>query len=359
MDKSFIVIPSLNPDQKLISLIAALQSNAAYCGVAEIVVVNDGSGATFLPFFHAAAELGCTVLTHEENAGKGQALKTAFAYIQERCADQVRIVCADADGQHAVGDIFACLDAVTDNTLIVGCRNFNDHTIPLRSRIGNKVTRKVFKLLCGVSVSDTQTGLRAMNLDVMRRFLSVVGSRFEYEMNMLIEAGDLGVTIKEIPVNTIYIKENESSHFNPLLDSMRIYRVFAKFLLSSTIGFIVDITIFTLLVELLRTTFDAPIGILAATFFARISSSLLNFHINKSRVFPTKNISAKAPTHRPFLRYYTLCLAQMLCSGLLVNVGCLLIPLHESVVKLIVDTLLFIISFNIQREWVFLPKAKP
>ena len=93
------------------------------------------------------------------NQGKGQALKTAFTYIQEQNIYGT-VVTADADGQHKVWDIFRTANKASENPnkLILGVRAFSGK-VPLRSRFGNSLTKALFKLQTGVGVTDTQTGL--------------------------------------------------------------------------------------------------------------------------------------------------------------------------------------------------------
>lgn len=347
----FVIIPSLNPDDKLVDLVKRfVESDFVH---QNIIVVNDGSSAEYDSFFQATKDMGVTLLTHTVNQGKGQALKTAFSYLLDTYKQNISVVCADADGQHAVADVIACIEKVHPNTLVLGCRQFDDKDIPLRSRFGNKLTRTTFRVLCGVGVSDTQTGLRAMDSDLMRQMLLIDGKRFEYEMNMLIETKDLGIKIVEVPIKTIYIEDNKTSHFNPLKDSLRIYKVFAKFMLSSALGFFVDITLFAVAVWLLDKYMLPLYSIIIANVGARIISSLTNYLVNKYIVFRGKAKNEDTGGKYTALKYFSLCVVQISISTVLVWVISTLLPLDKSFVKIVVDAILFVISFQIQREWVF------
>lgn len=345
----FIVIPAYNPDRKLISLLKELFGR----GEANVIVVNDGSDSDTLGLFTEAQEMGCIVLCHAVNLGKGRAIKTAFNYIltQQFKGEEIFAVFADADGQHLVDSILAVEEKLMKNkdSLVMGCRCFDDKTIPFRSRFGNKLTCVVFKLLCGVRVSDTQTGLRGLSGETMRKFLPSKGERFEFEMNMLIEAREKEVNIVEVPISTVYLDENKTSHFNPLKDSLRIYSVFLKFLLSSSLSFVVDLSLFTIFIQVFNISLDKTLSIFPATIIARICSSLINYTINKRNVFNSND-----KHNGIILRYYILCVVQLILSALLVAVIYSLIGfIPETAVKVIVDLVLFIISFQIQREWVF------
>ena len=221
------------------------------------------------------------------------------------------------------------------------------------------MTCRIIKLLCGISISDTQTGLRGMSRELLANyFANTKGERFEYEMNMLLCAKDNQIPFEEFPIQTIYLENNESSHFNPFIDSIRIYKVFLKFMLSSFSSFIIDISLFYLLRFILLPIVGQKaqislfgIDILLLTFLrnviARLGSSLYNFTINKKQVFHNDSKDIKI-----IFRYYALCICQLLISTLLVDYTLRFIP-FRTVRKCIIDTILFLISFQIQREWVF------
>ena len=300
-------------------------------------------------------EYGCFVLCHCVNQGKGRALKDAFNYYLQTFSDAVGVITVDSDGQHQIQDINACAKSLLNNPrkLTMGCRNFDGKNIPFRSKFGNILTRNVFGMLCGVRVSDTQTGLRAIPTELVRLFLGTQGERFEYEMNMLIDCKQYDVPIVEVPIKTVYLEENASSHFNPLQDSVRIYAVFLKYVLSSLSSFVIDVAFFSFFVLLFKAIF--PLYYIAVTtVLARIISSAFNYFINKNTVFKNKN-------GNPFAlpKYYSLAIVQMICSALGVTLLHSVVPMvNETLVKMVVDTLLFLLSFKIQRDWVFSGKER-
>ncbi len=357
-DSIAIIIPALDPDERMVSLVEQLHDD----GFANIILVDDGSLIANRKYFKTCKETyHCKLIRHVVNFGKGIALKSAFNYILEQRPDIKGAVTVDCDGQHVLPDINTCAKLTYEHpdSLILGCRQFNDKEIPLRSRFGNKLTRQLIRLLCGIHVSDTQTGLRGLPTPLIREhFANVKGERFEYEMNMLIAAKEYQIPIEEFPIQTIYLENNESSHFNPFIDSIRIYKVFLKFMLSSFSSFIIDISLFYLLRFILLPIVGQKaqislfgIDILLLTFLrnviARLGSSLYNFTINKKQVFHNDSKDIKI-----IFRYYVLCICQLLISTLLVDYTLRFIP-FRTVRKCIIDTILFLISFQIQREWVF------
>lgn len=345
-----VIIPSLRPDEKLLSLLDRLQAAAFQ----HIIIINDGSESEYKPIFEQAEKMyHCTVLTHPVNRGKGCALKTAFRYLLDHRPDLLGAITVDADGQHRVEDILHCAEMLEENPdkLILGCRDFAAADIPARSRIGNIFTRKVLRILCGIRLTDTQTGLRGIPLSLLEAFIAIPGERFEYEMNMLLRTKKLGIGICEVPIQTIYLEENASSHFNPFVDSLKIYFVFLKFILSSLASFLVDIVLFTVF----RLAFQfLPYCLIISTLAARVISSLFNFTLNKKRVFHSEK-----PTKVTIVKYFALCVVQVTISALSVNFLST-IPyiaqnniLNPTVVKILIDSCLFVGSYFIQKWWVF------
>jgi putative flippase GtrA len=194
-----------------------------------------------------------------------------------------------------------------------------------------------------------------MSMPLIRdHFVKTKGERYEYEMNMLLEARDYRIPIEEFTIRTIYLEKNAASHFNPFRDSIRIYKVFITFLLSSFSSFLIDILMFWLWGVILRPLIPADTMIwgisaliLARTVLARVVSSIYNYLMNKTRVFKSRS---KSPMTA--VKYYFLAVVQLTVSALLVNYALLFIP-YSTVRKVIIDTMLFVLSFIIQREWVF------
>lgn len=345
-----VIIPAYEPDEKLQVLL--LQLKAA--GILNIVVVDDGSGSAYRELFERIKKIeGCHVLTHAVNLGKGRALKTAFNYCLMQFPGLCGCVTADSDGQHTPQDILSCMKTLSENpnALILGCRNFDAPDVPARSSFGNKCTRKVFRYLVGLSISDTQTGLRAIPSFYMEMLMNVKGERFEYETNMLIETKNADIPILEVPVETIYIEENKTSHFNPIKDSIRIYMIFGKFLFSSLSSSVLDLALFHFFCGLLQqaTWFGKEIPyIISATVLARIISAVYNFLLNYKVVFKSSANMAMTAA-----KYCMLAICQMLCSAFLVNALYGMLGGFEVAVKIPVDVLLFFLSFIIQREFVY------
>lgn len=349
-----IIIPSLDPDERLFSLLKGLKER----DINEIIIINDGSSNKYDYFFQKAKELyGCTILRHYVNLGKGRALKDAFNYCLNTFPDLLGCVTADSDGQHTPEDIQKCIYALqeNENCLILGCRDFSADHVPFKSKFGNKLTRKICKYLCSVNVTDTQTGLRAIPKNFMAHLLNVSGERFEFETNMLLEtsSGKNRVEIKEITIQTVYdSKENHITHFDPIRDSIKIYKIFGKifckFIISSISSCILDLLLFSCFCKLLI-DFNKVFYVALATILARIISATYNFYINHKIVFRSDENIQKTS-----FKYFCLAIIQMSLSAGLVAGGVLIFnESSELFIKVIVDTILFLLSYWVQKTFIF------
>lgn len=350
-----VLIPSLNPDEKLVELVKNLKNEH----FENIVVINDGSSAKCDYIFDEIKKL-CTIISHEINLGKGAALKTGIAYVKENLSNCRGIITADSDGQHSIADIKKLSDAlITDKReLLLGVRNFDECGIPPKSEYGNKITRNFFKLLYGIKITDTQTGLRGIPACLYDWALSLKGDRFEYETNMLINTKINSISIKEIEIQTIYENQNEGTHFRPIHDSIRIYSLllqqFLKYSCSSLICVLIDFGLYALFSKIFFCDFDEQMRIFTSTALARAISSIVNYTINKNTVF--KNNST---VRSSLAKYYLLCVLQALASFYLVHILYVALKFIDDVlIKAFVDICLFFVSYFVQQKWVFKSKIK-
>lgn len=349
-----IVIPALNPGKELISYAKGLREH----GYSNILVVDDGSREDFRFIFDTLESDGCMLLRHEVNMGKGRALKDAMAYYLEHFHNGAGglsgIITVDSDGQHTLEDVnkvAAAMDTEPD-ALILGSRDFDAGNVPPKSKFGNKCTKVALKLFIGGNISDTQTGLRGIPDAMVERFSLLHGERFEYETVMMIDAIHSGDKITEVPIKTVYIDNNSETHFNPIKDSVRIYKVilgtFFGYMLSSLSSFVVDYGIFCgTYAILMRSAMTENRSIWAATAIARVCSSLFNYTINKKVVFK----SERGPI--TLVMYYCLCIVQMAASAALVSLVSATGFIPVQAAKIVVDTLLFLVSYRVQKSLIF------
>jgi len=338
-----VLIPALNPTAALPQLLQAILAQ----GFGRIVLVDDGSDGEGAAVFQALPDdARIEVLRHAVNCGKGRALKTAFNHCLVQHPELIGVVTADADGQHDPTDIVAVATTLFDSAvqqagaLVLGVREF-DHKVPLRSRFGNELTRIVFRALYGLRIRDTQTGLRAFPLASLPRLLTVGGERYEYESGVLIEAVTQRQAIREVPITTIYLDGNAGSHFNFLLDSMRIYLVLLRFLMSSLFTSVIDYAVFAL-------AFGVSGSIAFAMLWGRGVALCVNFLVNKRLVFRQRGGGLGM-----FLRYLALVALLGLLSYLMIRELQAVFGLDTLLAKLLAESLLFVLSFAVQRELVF------
>jgi putative flippase GtrA len=290
-----------------------------------------------------------TLLTHEINCGKGAALKNAFRYITEHDATNTRcIITLDSDGQHGEIDIIAIARRaqIDGDKVIMGVRTFADD-VPLRSRFGNILTRKIMRLVSQVDLADTQTGLRCLPLSFAQATLAIEANRYQFELECILLAKQNNIPILQHPIETIYIDNNASSHFRPVIDSLRIYFVFVRYMMVSIDSFLLDISLFTGLHY-----FSGQI--IASTYAARLVSGSFNFYFNKHAVFRSRDQRSYL---RESLGYIALAILIATLSGTAVNWFTTTTGWKAPLVKILVDAQLFILSFFVQRFLIFKPKT--
>ena len=359
LSKISVVLPSLDPDEKLIRVVDGLLEY----GFTDIILVNDGSKQENLHYFTdlAAAHPEIHLLHHEVNKGKGAALKNAFRYFLENRPEGYGVVTVDGDDQHHPEDTRRCCEQMMNSgNIVLGCRDFTLDHVPARSRFGNHTTSAIFKIFVGMTISDTQTGLRAIPREQLKLLSVIEGERFEYETNMLLAMKDNGLAFDEVKIRTVYIEENKSSHFRVIHDSWRIYKLilkhFFRYTLSSILSAVVDTAAYAILTKVLSGIVKAFALTAVAGVGARVISSLLNFFLNKKLVFQT-NVS----TGKAMLRYYALALPQMAAQVLLTQGVYSLLNIADSATGLrtliyaVVMTALYFASYVIQQRWVFAP----
>lgn len=344
-----ILIPALDPDERLIKLIFHLTENLEQ--EKPIIIVDDGSSNQLI--FNKLVALQneqIHILHHKTNLGKGAALKTGFSYCLKHLPNLAGIATMDADGQHTVNSLNDCLSLFDryPSDLILGTRTFSKD-IPFRSRLGNTLTNKIVRSLTRLPITDTQTGLRVIPMKYVKDLVEFPGSRFEFEFDMLLRAKDFNIGIKEQPITTIYIDGNSSSHFHVIRDSVMIYSRFIKFSASGLISFFVDIILFGILVKIIGN--HSLYGIMTATVTARLLSAVVNYLVNRHLVFNNAG-------RQTLVKYTTLLTVQMLASGYFTHLITYLLPDSQDVItpvvaKIICDFVLFLISYQLQKHIIF------
>jgi glycosyltransferase involved in cell wall biosynthesis len=337
-----LLIPTYKPTNKLLELIQRIQQTPTLDRL-QIIIVDDGSGKEYQEIFNQIKKINnCHLEQHAINLGKGRALKTGFNYILQQYLNTQGVVTADADGQHLIDDIHKVINKLHSNpkNLILGVREFTG-TVPMRSKIGNLFSIVAFRLISGLKIKDTQTGLRGIPKHFIPQCIITPGEKYEYETNMLLATARNSIAISQTVIQTVYIANNHSSHFNPVLDSLRIYFALLRFAISSITASLIDMLVFSLCII-------GSVNLGYSIIIARIISGNINLLINKNFVFHSNtNIAITC------IKYWCL----VLVLGMLAYTAIDALVSHNIlsvfVAKILVESLLFLCSFTIQRDFIF------
>ena len=339
------ILPAYNPGTALLRLVAALR------GRLPLLIVNDGSEDAAV-FERLPAGEGVTVLTHAANQGKGAALKTAFRHVVEHYPDAAGVITVDADGQHLPADVLTVASRLRERISsapapVFGVRRF-DGAVPLRNRLGNLLTRAVVRVLLGVRLADTQTGLRGIPAPLLPALLAIPFSRYEFETEMLRTIKAARLDVEEVPIRTVYFEANRGSHFHPLLDSMRIYWVLFRHVLAGASAVAIDFGVYLAALALSG-------DVLASICLGRLFSLLVNFSLVKHFVFRSRRRG-----RRQFLLYLLQVALMAFVAAQLVEALWSVGGIVPAVSKLPVDLLLYPLNFVVQKWVIFrTPKHRP
>ena len=361
MDKITVVIPSYNPNVNLTMFIDEL----LLAGFRDIVIVDDGSDLdekkVQMAYSYVKAKNECVVMHHGTNMGKGAALKTAFKYCMLNRPKDTLIITVDDDGQYSVENIIQCVEryrAIYEETgeypVLLGSRKFADSGYKFVKRLVNYISGFVMKYMCFVKVRDVQTGLRLIPHKYLRQMMHIDGNGFDYEINMLPE-----MKYKKIPYaeEMIYIDQTNGQYadYNPVRDVLKCLGVMIRYVFSSLSATVLDIVVFYILLMMFDSgvlPLDKSLGMLYATFIARVASSTYNCIINKKAVF-----KSEVPMKSVIVRFYVFSMIKAVISYFMTLASSYLIGSYADsltvVVKLIVDLILFFGGYPVQKKWIF------
>ncbi len=347
-----IVIPSYNPDDRLIKTIVDLH----LAGADDIIVVNDGSTSDSSQIFEQVSSLsGCEVIAHSYNRGKGAALKTGIAHCLDNRPHSKGVVTVDGDGHHRVSDVISCGHRMlSSGQVILGMRERNDKTISRRGRYGNSVTSSAIKIVCGYTVPDPMTGLRGIPRKYLSTFLQTKGDSYDFETNMILDFKRRGIPFRLFRIVGEYYSDGKKSHFRLVRDSAaifgEIFRYFSqqfKYLMSSLLSYAIEYIGYLIILA------NFPqLGITLANYICRVLSGVANFYINKNIVFKSKKNYG-----RTVVRFILVTLLIILLSTeAIVLINEIFTEDSNNVaryVKMPIDGLMFFLSYFLQKKWVF------
>ena len=336
-EEIILVIPCHRPSEQLPEIVTRVLNDSN--GPQTAVIVDDGNGPEAASLLDRLAAIpGVTLVRHAINMGMGAALKTGFQHALVSWPGARGIVAADADAQHAAVDIVRVTSALRKHPgcIVLGTRQFKK--APLRSRFGNELTALLFRLSTGHKLEDTQTGLRGWPREACQRNVHLAIDGFDYQLECLLAAKE---PFLEIPIETIYLEGNKSSHFNPILDSMRIYFVLLRYCGSSLAGAVIDSAVF-------YPMYFATNNLIASQAAARLVAALAIFFLVRNVVF-----HSHARIFTSFLSFIALVIVSGLISYSLIGFLHQLLGLNVPVAKILSESVLFIGNFAIQRVFIF------
>lgn len=212
-ERLVVIIPALNAEKTLPRVV---EQARAY--LEPVLVIDDGSRDRTSDVARAA---GATVLRHDVNCGKGGALKTGFAWALKNGYDGV--ITLDADGQHLPSEIpkFVRERESGGADLIIGGRAHLFGQMLPRRRTANRFSAWCIARCSGVRITDSQSGFRYYSKKLISE-MKLRADGFDMESEVLVRAGRRGFRIVTIPIELGFVDGVSTSHYKPLMDTMRI-----------------------------------------------------------------------------------------------------------------------------------------
>jgi glycosyltransferase involved in cell wall biosynthesis len=200
----------------------------------RILVVDDGSTDQTA---ERAREAGAEVIVHDQNRGKGEAIKTGLIhwFTQANPSPQgsngeiTWAILLDSDGQHLPEEIdrfLAAADNAKHPTFFIGTRMNNVSGMPFVRCVVNRYMSSRISKICGQKIPDTQCGFRMLHRQLAPALLSG-GHRFDYETEVLIIASRKGYRIESVPISTVY--SDEVSKIHPVRDAIRFFKLMRRY----------------------------------------------------------------------------------------------------------------------------------
>lgn len=223
MNTVVVVIPAFNPLRSLIPFIERILE----LPVAEIVIIDDGSDEKYHPIFEQLYLLErCVVLVHEDNCGKGRALKTGFDYILNSQWKMKDVLTVGAHSQHSILDVKQILAStkIFSDGIILGVREFKSKDVPVASFVANRAASMLFELFFHKRLLDTQTGLRYLPNTLLSWLVRVSGESYQYDLNVLVAAIRRRIPIYEVPIGEAKLKKNSIIYYDEILEPKRLFQ---------------------------------------------------------------------------------------------------------------------------------------
>ena len=190
----------------------------------HMLVIDDGSndGTT-----QRARDAGAEVIVHNQNRGKGEAIKTGLRHCLAR--EVTWLILLDSDGQHLPEEIERFLSAAASATraaFFIGNRMNDVARMPFVRRLVNRYMSRRISRVCRQKIPDTQCGFRMLDRQLIPELLGG-GHRFDYDTEVLIIASRKGYRIESVPITTVY--SDQVSKIHPVRDAIRFFKLMWRY----------------------------------------------------------------------------------------------------------------------------------
>jgi glycosyltransferase involved in cell wall biosynthesis len=222
LDNICILIPAYNAQETIGFVLKRVEPFKI-----DTIVVDDGSSDDTK---RVALEYGAQLLMHPVNLGKGAALRTGFQYLLQK--DYQVVITLDADGQHDPSEIpsllkiFQCVKP----DILIASRAAEFEKMTFLRRFWNRLGVKAVARLCHSDITDSQSGFRLIRREILRE-VDLSTSRFETELELLINACKKGFSVLSVPIKMPQVDGTGSSHFRPVVDTWLVCKIFLRSLL--------------------------------------------------------------------------------------------------------------------------------
>lgn len=350
--KISMIIPLSAPDEATAGYIEDLIKNKAE----DIILVTDNE-KSHEDFLRKAADHSEVTVVYAKKPGRGAAIREAFRFLSENRKDTDGALCCEEDGRYPYEALDICIKAFEKDPgcVVMGSRDPEKENIPVKKRACSKISGLVYRFATGIRLKDTQSSLRLIPAGYFEYFAKLPGKSKDYETRMLIGIMNKKISYTEVSVPVISHDEKDRKNLSTFKDRIIVYSIvlayFLKFAISSVSSYLIDMGIYALLLFFLENRLSVGGQVLVCTVVSRIISSLFNFTINRKTVFKATDKLAAAT-----VRYYIIAVIKLAASYALIYFFTDLLGITgfaQLIIKALVDIVLFLFSFQFQKNWVF------
>ncbi len=218
IDNTIVVIPSYNESRTIGNIVMGVVNMGL-----SVLVIDDGSTDNTE---RVALDNGAMVIRHRQNLGKGFSVREGIKHVLKKTNFEWMII-MDGDGQHHTEDVPVLMNATREEKvdIIIGNRMLQTKTMPSLRYWTNRFTSWVVSGVCGQRIPDTQCGYRLIKVAALKK-MRLISKKYDIESEILIQAAENSMTIKSVPIQTIY--GEETSSINPMRDTFKFFALILK-----------------------------------------------------------------------------------------------------------------------------------